>query len=125
MRSSALHQVAGTRSQPDRDAFVYDMGQLWNSARGTSQFSYFAQKVLDRRLVAHPQRTLIGTNFAAYLRSSFNPNEIAAEVASGIAAFKKIAKQYSTNTIYTEWLSKANTLFANPNHDTLKAGSPH
>lgn len=121
MRSSAFaSQLLAPGARPDRDAFFYDLGQLWNSTRGTSQFQNFAQSVLNRRLAAQPQRTIMGNNFAAFLRSAINPNEVASEVALGIAEFRKATEKHSTNALYATWLSKANALLATPNHETLK-----
>jgi hypothetical protein len=91
--------------------------ELWTTSRVHHQFATYAQNILDRRLDV--QSVIPPAAFSQYLRAQFQPDEIRAEIAQGIEAFRAQMQRHIHNPHYTEWLAKAEQYVANPSFESL------
>src|SRR5205814_7746682 len=65
-----------------RDLREYNLDEMWNGPKGSSQFSAYAQNILDRRMTN--QDVVPVRSFTQCLRDELNGSEVRAEVAEGI-----------------------------------------
>lgn len=86
-----------------RDVREYSLEELWG--KNTSQFTTFAQNVLDRRL--RRQSAIPVSSFSSYLQDNIAVEEVSSRLNAGIEAFKGIADRYKANPRYQEWLLSA------------------
>lgn len=99
-----------------RDIDEVSLEELWGGVKGQSQFSLFAQNILDRRM--NRQDTVPG-NFSQHLRSQLEAEELQVFVQPGIEAFRKEVQPFEGNARYSEWLARADKKSAEPTLDML------
>lgn len=118
-RSIALgERLLSQGTREGRDIRQYSLEELWSGARGQSQFSAFAQNILDRRLEV--QSAIPSVAFTQYLRSDLQSSEVRAEITRGVDLFRQEAERLAGNPRYSDWLQHAETLIADESVESLR-----
>lgn len=86
-----------------REIKAYPLEDMWATKAG-HQFASFAQNILDRRLF---QEKSFPGPFASYLRSQFNPGEVAEEIQKSFATFQADTMRYQGKVRYQQSLESA------------------
>jgi len=117
-RSIALGEsLLSPGAREGRDLRVYSLEEIW-SGQQRSQFSNFAQNVLQRRLDAQTQ--IPSGAFSQYLRDYFLTDEFKPQLRRDAEERFKDTLHKRTNPRYSEWLRKAAELASSADIDGLR-----
>jgi hypothetical protein len=105
-RSIALgDELLSQGARSGRDVSEYSLEEMWSGAKGTSQFTSFAQNILDRRMAT--QDIVPSHSFSQCLRGTLEAGENRAEIERGIQKFREDVKRHSESVRYSTWLALA------------------
>ncbi len=97
-----------------RDLREYSLDEMWS---GLSQFTAYAQNILDRRM--KNQDVVPVRSFAHCVRDELVANEVRAQVTAGIDRFRGEVQRHQSNLRYTQWLSRAEQYTTEPSVESL------
>ena len=100
-----------------RDLREYNLDEMWNGPKGSSQFVAYSQNILDRRMTN--QDVVPVRSFTQCLRDELNGSEVRAEVADGIRRFREEVQRHQANVRYSDWLNRAEQYTSEPSIDSL------
>jgi hypothetical protein len=100
-----------------REIREYSLEEMWGPGK-QHQFAAFAENVLDRRLEL--QNLIPSGSFSQYLRTHFEPDELAGHIHHGIERVKPDLERYRSNIRYREWLEYADGQAAAMDLDGLR-----
>jgi hypothetical protein len=100
-----------------RDLREYRLDDMWSGSKGPSQFTTYAQNILDRRMTN--QDVVAARSFVQCLRGELVANEVRKQLATGIERFRNEVRRYTGNVRFSEWLSRAEHYTTEPNIDSL------
>lgn len=100
-----------------RDLREYSLDDMWSGTKGLSQFTAYAQNILDRRMTN--QDVVPVRSFTQCVRDELNGNEVRVQVAAGIQRFRDEVRRHQSTVRYTDWLSRAERYTAEPSIDSL------
>ncbi|MCC8432557.1 hypothetical protein LJ725_26605 [Reyranella aquatilis] len=89
-----------------REAHEYSLEDLWNS--GQSQFTSFAQNILDRRM--NRQDVIPLGTFEQNLRGEIYPSEVKEAIAIGAQKILTSLRRHRSNAKYSGWLQRVDEL---------------
>lgn len=105
-RSIALgDELLSQGARSGRDVRQYSLEEMWSGTKGGSQFTSFAQNILDRRMAI--QDVVPAHSFSQCLRGTLETGENQAEIERGIQKFRDDIKRHSESVRYSTWLSLA------------------
>ena len=99
-----------------RDLREYNLDRMWSDAKGTGQFSTYAQNILDRRM--KNQDSVPGT-FTQCLRDELISGEVRPQVADGIQRFRSEIERHQSKQRYAQWLARADQYTADQSLESL------
>ena len=105
-RSIALgDELLSQGARSGRDVSEYSLEEMWSGPKGASQFSSFAENILQRRMAT--QDIVPSHSFSQCLRETFDPGESRAEIEMGIEKFRADVKRHAGSIRYSTWLKNA------------------
>jgi len=117
-RSIAMgEELLSQGAREGRDLREYPLEEMWSSQQ-RSQFSTFAQNILQRRLDV--QNLIPAGAFSQYLREQFTSDEFRKEIEVGQQTFNRSIERQRTNPRYSEWLRQADEYLGASDLDSLR-----
>jgi hypothetical protein len=101
-----------------RDLRTYNLDDMWSGPKGPSQFTAYAQNILDRRMTN--QDTVPVRSFAQCLREEVSVKEVQSQIMAGIELFREEVQRHHEKARYAEWLSRAEKYTTEPSMDALR-----
>lgn len=100
-----------------RDLREYSLDDMWSGPKGLSQFTAYAQNILDRRMIN--QDVVPVRSFTQCLRDELVSGEVRSQVVDGIQRFRNEVARHQSNLRYMNWLARAEQYTAEPGVDSL------
>lgn len=100
-----------------RDLREYSLDEMWSGTKGLSQFTAYAQNILDRRMMN--QDVVPVRSFTQCLRDELVSSEVRNQVADGIQRFKNEVERHKSNQRYMNWLARAEQYTVDQNMESL------
>ncbi|MES3007439.1 MAG: hypothetical protein V4751_06680 [Pseudomonadota bacterium] len=117
-RTVALgEELLSQGAREGRDLREYSLDDMWTGSKGLSQFTAYAQNILDRRMLS--QDMVAVTSFTQCLRNELVNSDARTQITAGIRLFREMAERHKSNQRYIQWLARAEQYIAEQSIESM------